>query len=804
MAIFMIYLLLGLVAACGIYLAYRISALNAQKKKALSLVFLRVLIPKKDSDLDEKKESTSTSGGFKEVVSVMEQLLASLHEMGKDKYISMEYVSQKGVVNFHLAVPFDLKDVIEKQITSYYADAIIEEEEEFNIFAKDSFQETTALVLKKPHSWPLRTYQQLESDPINNIINSLSKLHGDDAAMVQIMIRPAKNKWQEKSKKMAEMIYNGKKPESLTWKTIVKDLMKLASFEKEEKKDEHKRLTPQTEEQVKAIDAKAQKVGFDTIIRVVASGSDKYSAKSTLDAIVNSFVQFNHPNMNALTKAKGRALKNVLFDLILRRYNRLWPEKSMIFSTEELASLFHFPHSKYNKLNAIIWQNFKLAPPPDNLPSEGLLLGHATYRGEIKEIRASHEDRFRHFYIIGQTGTGKSSILQTMIKQDLRAGKGVCVVDPHGDLVDDLLPFVPRERANDVIIFNPADTDRPLGLNMLEAKTDEERELVALDAMNMMIKLFGNEIFGPRIQDYFRNGVLTLMYDPEGGALTDIVQLFVNEDFQQKKRKHITNPIIKSWWDNTFDQMADREKKEMIPYFAAKFGQFITNATMRNIIGQVQSSFDVSEAMNSNKILFMKLSKGLIGDVNAQLLGMMIVSKIQVAAMRRQLMPRSERKDFFLYIDEFQNFVTDSIESILSEARKYRLGLVLAHQYIDQLEKKDLGGEVRLKGAIFGNVGSVLSFKIGEIDAEFMAKVFAPVFSEQDISNLDKFKAGMKLSIDGQPSKPFTITVQKPWEMEGYKPDYEAAEAITQLSRLVYGRQKEFIDREIRYRIGAV
>lgn len=799
----MIYFLLGLVVLGMGYGFYWLQSLASQKKKALSLVFLHVLIPKKDSDLDEKKESTTGQGGFKEVVAIMEQLLASLHEMGKKNHLSMEYVCRRGIVHFHLAVPFEFKDVIEKQITSYYADAIIEEEEEFNIFAKESYQESAYLKLKKRPTWPLRTYQQLESDPINNIVNSLSKLHGEDSAMIQVMIRPVSNKWQKKSKHMAEAIYNGKKAEHfLTWKSFFTDFLKI--FSSEEKKDEAKRITPQTEELVKSIDAKAQKVGFDTIIRVVASSSDKFNAKSTLDAVVNSFVQFNHPNMNTLKKGKPRFGENLLFDLILRRFSRIWPEPKMILSTEEIASMFHFPHSKYNKLNAIAWQNFKLAPPPDNLPKEGILLGHTTYRGEVKEIRAAHEDRFRHFYIIGQTGTGKSSILQTMVKQDLQSGKGVCVVDPHGDLVDDLLPYVPRERANDVIIFNPADTERPLGLNMLEAKTDEERELVALDAMNMMIKLFGNEIFGPRIQDYFRNGVLTLMYDPEGGALTDIVQLFTNEDFQKKKRKHITNPIIRTWWDNTFDQMADREKKEMIPYFAAKFGQFITNSTMRNIIGQVNSSFDISEAMNSNKILFMKLSKGLIGDVNAQLLGMMIVSKIQVAAMRRQLMPRNERKDFFLYIDEFQNFVTDSIESILSEARKYRLGLVLAHQYIDQLEKKDLGGEVRLKGAIFGNVGSVISYKIGEIDAEFMAKVFAPVFSEQDISNFDKFKAGIKLSIDQQPSRPFTMTVQKPWEMEGYKADYEAAEAITQLSRLVYGRQKEFIDREVRYRIGAV
>ncbi len=289
----------------------------------------------------------------------------------------------------------------------------------------------------------------------------------------------------------------------------------------------------------------------------------------------------------------------------------------------------------------------------------------------------------------------------------------------------------------------------------------------------------------------------------EGGALTDIVNLFVNEDFQKKKRAHVKNPVIKAWWDHTFDNMADREKKEMIPYFAAKFGQFITNSTMRNIIGQTKSSFDFSQIMQEKKILLINLSKGLIGDTNAHLLGMMIVSKLQIAAMRRQRMAKNERQDFFCYIDEFQNFVTDSIESILSEARKYRLGMVLAHQYIDQLQKKGLGGETRLKEAVFGNVGNVLSYKIGEIDAEFMAKVFAPVFSEQDISNMDAFKAVMKLSIDLQPSRPFSLTVQKPWEMEGYLADEEAAKAYMQLSRLKFGRQRDFIEKEILYRMGA-
>ncbi len=338
-----------------------------------------------------------------------------------------------------------------------------------------------------------------------------------------------------------------------------------------------------------------------------------------------------------------------------------------------------------------------------------------------------------------------------------------------------------------------------MGLNLLEADTEEEREFVALEAMNIMIKLFGPEIFGPRIQDYFRNGVLTLMSHPEGGAITDVLNLFVNEEFQKERIKYITNPIVKSWWENTYNAMGQREKQEMIPYFAAKFGQFITNSTMRNIIGQSKSAFRIDDVMQEGKLLFLNLSKGVLGDINTQLLGMIIVSKIQVAALRRQRLAKEDRKEFFLYIDEFQNFVTDSIESILSEARKYRLGLVLGHQYIDQLTKQDLGGKTDLKGAVFGNVGNMIALKIGAPDAEALEKEFGPYFSQQDLVSQDALNAACKISVDNQSSKPFSLQCIKSWLEKG---DKEAVQAYIELSRLKYGRDREFVDREIFYRIG--
>ena len=294
------------------------------------------------------------------------------------------------------------------------------------------------------------------------------------------------------------------------------------------------------------------------------------------------------------------------------------------------------------------------------------------------------------------------------------------------------------------------------------------------------------------------------MDDPEeGGAITDLVKLFTDDEWQRYKVSKVKNPIVRSFWEKQMAQTGQREKQEMIPYFAAKFGQFYTNSLIRNIVGQTKSAFDIAKCMQEGKIILMNLSKGLIGDINAQLLGLIVVSKIQVAAMRRQREAKEARKDFFLYIDEFQNFVTPSIESILSEARKYRLGLILAHQYIDQLEKEDkLGGNVSLKGAVFGNVGTMMFYKIGPQDAEICAKEMAPVFSEQDLINLEAFKGCMKLCIDGQPSRPFSIDVPRPWLDTTYPRDEQAAEAFKQLSRLTYGRQRDFVDREILRRIG--
>ncbi|MBI2524179.1 ATP-binding protein [Candidatus Peregrinibacteria bacterium] len=798
--------------------------LSADRRREENLVFFQIVLPKKESR-EEKELGTEQYGkDVKEVIGVMDHLFQSIHGMycGTLKrlvrgqpFFSFEYAALGGEILFFCVCPRDIAPFLEKQMTSFYPDAILDEVEDYNIFTEKSVVTARTLLAAKSFVSVFKMYQQLKSDSLNTITNAFSKLSKEEGAAIQIVMRPVKQGWQGKLQKHASDLLNPKKKGTsllhpFTWGLALIDLFTTKKEDAIVKDDQptHERVSPMVEEYSKLLEEKAASPGFFSHIRVVASANTMSRAQSILDTVAASFNQFNDTRGNSFTRSALESKRGLLHRFIRRSPRRTLREflrrRRLLLGTDELASFFHLPDIRFNKVATIKWYNFKIAPAPQNLPDDGLLLGSNTYRGEKRKIYMAHEDRFRHFYIIGQTGTGKSSMIVTIARQDFHNGHGVCVVDPHGELVENLLPFIPRSRADDVIYFNPSDTERPMGLNLLEAQTDEERDLIALDAMNMMVKMFGEEIFGPRIQDYFRNGCLTLMADEEeGGAITDLVRLFTDDEWQRYKVSKVKNPIVRSFWEKQMAATGQREKQEMIPYFAAKFGQFYTNTLIRNIVGQTKSAFDISECMNTGKILMMNLSKGLVGDINSQLIGLIIVNKIQVAAMRRQRQSKEERKDYFLYIDEFQNFVTPSIEAILSEARKYRLGLILAHQYIDQLEKDSkLAGATSLKGAIFGNVGTMMFYKIGAQDAELGAKEMAPVFSEQDLVNMDAFKAAMKLCIGGQPSRPFTLEAIRPWLDKTYPKDEQAAEAFKQLSRLKYGRQKDFVNREILRRIG--
>jgi hypothetical protein len=434
------------------------------------------------------------------------------------------------------------------------------------------------------------------------------------------------------------------------------------------------------------------------------------------------------------------------------------------------------------------------------------LLGVNVYRNQFTPVYMKRKDRSRHHYIIWKSGWGKSVLLGFLARQDARNGDGFCVIDPHGDLVEDILSYIPASRAKDVIYFDAGNESRPIGLNLYNINSYNEADRVVNDATEMFLKMFGPEVFGPRLQEYFKFWSLTLLEDLEDGAtLLDIPRLFTDEVFREYKTSKVKNPMVRNFWDRTYASIGEREKAEIIPYLTAKFVSFTTNSLIRNIIWQTKSVFNFRKIMDEGKILLVNLSKGKIGELNTQLLGMIIVSQISNGAMSRADIPEDKRKDFYLYVDEFQNFVTNTFADILSEARKYHLSLIMAHQYIAQLDwgasnniGETSGGKKSVKDAVFGNVGSIQSFKVGAPDAEFLEKEYVPVLSAQDIIWISNYKTYSKINIDNATSRVFSLDTI--WS-EDYKNE-KMRDILKQYSALKYGRDRKYVEAGIGARLG--
>lgn len=793
------------------------------------LVFLQVTLPRKDSKIDKEKE---TEKDFKEKVAVMEQFFRNIHEIRElnlmnlfkswlfnHDMVSFEYVLHKKELLFYVVTYSYFQTLVEKQITSYYPDADVVKVEPYSIGKEGDYKKGYQLYEKKDYWYPIKTYKNLENDPLNDLTNSFSKLEDEDFACIQIVVNSVGKGWQKRAEKYGADMFKGKEKKSgffsflsripglgflntlLVGSVLGPESVKTAPGAS--KGDAFVRMLQSREEIAKKIGEKSIQVGFEVGIRLMAASKTKVKTNDILNNLVVAFNLFNSPEMNFFQNRRIVPIDPISMPIMEHGFHLRVPKyfnRTSIMVPEELASIFHFPTSKYNYSPTIKWLAYTVVPPPSNLPKEGVLLGHNVYRGEKKEIRMLKNDRTRHMYIIGKSGSGKSVLLSTMARQDILNGDGLCVIDPHGDLIDDILHYIPKERAKDVIVFNPADIERPMGLNILEANTPEEMDLASSQATEIFIKLFGDEIFGPRIQHYFRNACLTLMEDKEEGAtLIDVPRMFTDDAFMRYKVSKVKNPVVKSFWVHEYAHTGDRERQEMIPYFSAKFGPFITNSIMRNTIGQTKSAFNLRDVMDNKKILLINLSKGKIGDLNTQLLGLVIVARVQMAAMSRADIAEDKRSDFYLYVDEFQNFATDSFCEILSEARKYHLGLIMAHQYIGQLTVSKFGNtSTKIRDAVFGNVGTMLSFKVGAEDAEYLAKEYAPVLSEQDIIGMAKYKAYIKLNIESTTTRPFSLHTI--WDTKGK--NSKVAEIITQYSRMKYGRRKEFVDQEISARIG--
>ncbi len=462
-------------------------------------------------------------------------------------------------------------------------------------------------------------------------------------------------------------------------------------------------------------------------------------------------------------------------------------EYAMPLNLKELTTVFHFP---YGVVSSQLKQaKSGIAGAPIEMGNEGIILGVNKYRGKDTEIHMTREDRMRHLYVIGQTGTGKTNLLLNMITEDIKNGDGVCYIDPHGTDIQTILSRIPRERIDDVIYFDPAYIDRPMGLNMLEydPKYPEQKTFVVNELMSIFNKLFDMKTSGgPMFEQYFKNSAFLVMEHPESGAtLLEIGRVLSDKAFREMKLSHCKNPIITEFWRNAEQTTGDQSIANFVPYITSKFDNFISNDIMRPVVLQEKSVFNFREIMDNKKILLVNLSKGRLGELNANLIGLLIVGKIQMAALSRVDMYGQKMNDFYLYIDEFQNVTTDSISSILSEARKYRLSLNVAHQYISQLAEG-------IKNAVFGNVGSVVTFRVSPEDAQLLESKFKPTFTTSDIIKLDNYNAYVSMLINGQPTKPFNMETIKP--IEG---NIEIVDKIKQLSYLKYGRPREEVEGEI-------
>ena len=733
---------------------------RGREERSIDSVLLQVAVPK----------------GNEVKIDAIEQMFSSLYSVKKggwkQKYstqpaISFEIVAKQEDIRFYIWTPKSFQDLIEKQIHGAYPDAEITEVSEYNIFPENAKVAYKSLQLKKDNFYPVKTFRDLPTDPLAALTSALAKMGEGEAAAIQILISPAESEWQKAG---SGFVSSTKKQES----------------------DPEKAKFAVPAKTLEAVENKVSKPGFETSIRIVCVSPDEASANAHLTNIMSAFQQFSG-DLNGFTSRKIRR-KGAFVEDFLYRYHplyHLWGNRVSVLNSEELATIFHFPN-KLITTPHIHWLYAKRAPAPQEIPTEGTFLGTSTYRGIKRSVYISDKDRMQHMYVVGKTGTGKSEFLKDLVMQDIKKGDGVCFIDPHGDAVEELLLLIPPERAEDVIYFNPSDTERPMGLNLLEARTEDEKHFAATAVINMMYKLFDpykTGIVGPRFEHAVRNAMLTAMSE-DGSTFVEVMRILTDSRFVQELLPKVTDPIVRRYWTDQIAQTADFHKSEVLDYITSKFGRFVTNKMIRNIIGQSQSSFSFRDVMDRGKILFINLSKGTIGEENSSFLGLVLVPRILMAAMSRTDIPKEERRPFYLYVDEFQNFATPDFAVILSEARKYSLALCVANQFIGQVEEE-------VKNAVFGNVGTIISYRIGVTDANYLQHEFTPVFAEDDLLNVEKYHVFIKTIVKNEPVPPFSMDLFKDIPKIKAMENPKVAGIIKEMSRLKYGRDAKLIESEI-------
>lgn len=757
-----------------IYFLFTVLRKRNLKKTQYNVSFLQIKLPQQN-----EYEIASAEHLFASLVGLRKSSVSALR--GGQNSISFEIVSKKDGISFYVIVPDNLLSYVEKQINGAYPTAEIDLVDPNEVWDRGHFTAVAEIKLASPPYFPIRAYTDLgEIDPLNSITSALSKLKADEVIAIQYLITPAGNAWRSAGNAFVAGIKG-----------------KSANTEKNYKVDTSL---------IEGVEKKVAKPGYDVSIRVVSIADDKMTANTHIDGVVNSFDQFTNVKYNRFRRYTPFFKNKFVDNFVYRRmrvinigipiFNISFYKNTSVLNTEELATIFHFPNKKV-QTPSIIWMSARKAPAPANVPKEGLYLGKNIYRGVSTDIFIKPKDRNRHFYIIGQTGTGKSVFMSSLALQDIYEGRGLAYIDPHGSEIDKLLEEIPEHRRDDVILFDASDTQRPLGLNILEATTEESKHMAINSFIALLYKLYDPNrqgIMGPQLERSIRNVMLTVMVDP-GGTMVDVLRLLIDNKYIEHFMPKLTDPLVRRFWTDEVAKTSDFHKSEKMGYFVSKFDRFLTDITMRNILGQPKSAIDFNYIMANKKILLVDLSKGKIGEENSNFLGLILVPRLLVAALgRAALIGKEEFPDFYLYVDEFQNFATPDFATILSEARKYKLNLTVAHQFVAQLSEE-------IKEAIFGNVGSMAVFRIGTEDAEFMEPQFDPIFSKNDMINNSIGSAYLRLLIDGHPSVPFSLKVD--WDKISNTPkSKEGAQILRELSRQKYGMPVDEVEKYIKLRAG--
>lgn len=771
-------------------------------ERGLKMVPLYIHIPPISSDIDANgRDERDLTEEVLSQAQVMYNIIASTATKGfkskiyGQRHISFEIVAHEGLVHYYVVAPVVLIDVIHQAVAAAYPAARLEEVSDRNIFNPAGRMSGTIggeFTLKKEFSYPIATYQETKRDASRALLNALSGATRDDGVGVQILIRPAQSSWISVAQSLADGIRKNKGKKTgakVAMSGVMEALWKPP--ESKEVKPEDRELSPSDQAKIEAIDSKTRHAGYETLIRVVASSNTAARSQALMNNVVSAFAMFDSPQNNGFKFTVSKNIEEFVTAYIFR----FFPQEvnQNILNTVELATLFHMPDQGSIRTSQVQRQATKQVDGPAAVVDDGLLLGINEFRGVKKQIRLGIKDRRRHIYMIGQTGVGKTGFLKNLAYQDMMDGKGFAFIDPHGDVVEELLGTVPRERVEDIIYFSPGDMDMPVGLNLFEFDNQDQRDFIIQETIAMLYKLYDpghTGIIGPRFESWFRNAALTVMSDPEGSSFLDVQQVFIDQAFADEKIKHLTNQTVLDFWNKEMAQTTESAKGEMLGWFASKFGAFLANDMMRNIIGQTKSGFNLREIMDNKKILLVNLSKGRVGELNSQLLGMIFVMKFNAAAMGRADTPEDQREDFSLYVDEFQNFATDSFATILSEARKYRLSLIMANQFMTQLTDQ-------IREAILGNIGTIISGRIGITDAEILVKKFSPTFDAEDLTRLPNYQTIASVMVRDVPSAAFSMAMLPPLG----EPNPQLRDALKKLSATKYGKPRAEVERDFFKRI---